>query len=93
MDITAANVGDSTAQVIIVFDDGEGIEDVEVTIRLIVESDGEPEYYEPQYVPNVIDIAANSVANSITMLIIVAAGLFRFTWHIIQMINVGTPIA
>ena len=51
-------------------------EELEITIRITVESDEEPEYYEPEYIPNVIDVAAYSVADSFTSLIKIFAGLF-----------------
>ena len=51
-------------------------EEAEITIRITVESDEEPEYYEPEYIPNVMDVAAYSVADSFTSLIKIFAGLF-----------------
>ena len=51
-------------------------EELEITIRITVESDEEPEYYEPEYIPNVIDVAAYAVADSFTSLFKVFAGLF-----------------
>ena len=50
-------------------------EDLEIIINITVESE-EEEYYEQEYVPSVMDVAANSVANSFTNLFLIGAGLF-----------------
>ena len=54
-------------------------EDLEIIINVSREADEpdyEPDCYEPEYVPSVMDVAANSVANSFTNLFLIGAGLF-----------------
>ena len=54
-------------------------EDLEIIINVSMEADEpdyEPDCYEPEYVPSVMDVAANSVADSFTNLIKIAAGLW-----------------
>ena len=51
-------------------------EDLEIVINISMEAD-EPEYCETEYYePNVLDVAAQSVANSFTSLLQMGAGLF-----------------
>ena len=54
-------------------------EDLEIIINVSREADEpdyEPDCYEQEYVPSVMDVAANSVADSFTNLIKIAAGLW-----------------